>query len=92
MDNTNNLVGKFGTRDELREYLKQQGYPLSKGSLDQLCMPARNEGPEVKGYWGRRPLYDFAVGLAWAKARLQHKPHSIHPPSKRDQEPDPAHA
>jgi hypothetical protein len=58
------------TREELREYINSQGIPLGASTLDKLCMPSRNEGPEVEAWWGDRPLYSPERGLEWARSRL----------------------
>jgi len=58
------------TREELRRYINDAGIPLGASTLDKLCMPSRNEGPEVEAWWGGRPLYNPERGLEWAKSRL----------------------
>jgi hypothetical protein len=58
------------TRDQLRKFLNDRGFPIGESSFDKICMPSRNEGPEVEAYWGRRPLYRPDRGLEWARARL----------------------
>jgi hypothetical protein len=60
-----------GTRAELAEYLTDEGYPTSKSTLDKLCMPSRDEGPPVLGFWGNRAIHDFDQGLAWAREKFQ---------------------
>jgi hypothetical protein len=66
-------------REQLRERLCELGYPLSQGTMNQLCAPSRNEGPPIDGYWGRRPLHRLSKAVVWARSRLQQKPHRIHP-------------
>jgi hypothetical protein len=56
------------TRDQLRKFLNDRGFPIGESSFDKICMPSRNEGPEVEAYWGRRPLYRPDRGLEWARA------------------------
>jgi hypothetical protein len=58
------------TREELRQYINSEGIPLGASTLDKLCMPSRNEGPEVECFWGNRPLYNPERGLQWARSRL----------------------
>jgi hypothetical protein len=58
------------TRDQLREFLNAEGFPLGESTFEKICMPSRNEGPEVEAYWGGRPLYSPERGLAWARSRL----------------------
>lgn len=58
------------TREELRQYINDNGIPLGSSTLDKLCMPSRNEGPEVECFWGNRPLYNPERGLEWARSRL----------------------
>jgi hypothetical protein len=74
-----NVRAKSGTREQLRQFLVSEGYPLTRGTFDQLCAPARGEGPPIEGYWGQRAIYDFTKGLAWARGRLRHKPYVLHP-------------
>jgi len=45
------------TREELRQYINDQGIPLGASTFDKLCMPSRDQGPEVEAWWGARPLY-----------------------------------
>jgi hypothetical protein len=72
---------KYLTRDETREYLRSFGFPIARGTFNQLCAPSRGEGPPVAAIWpggvGRhegRPLYDPVAALAWAEARLKPAP------------------
>jgi hypothetical protein len=58
------------TREQLRLFLCEQGFPLGKSTLDKLCSPAFNEGPPVAAWWGKRSLHNPEDGLAWAKSRL----------------------
>jgi hypothetical protein len=50
--------------------------------MNQLCAPARGEGPTPVGFWGRQAIYDFDQGLEWAEARLRQKPYALHPDHK----------
>jgi hypothetical protein len=70
---------EYVTREQLREHLVKLGYPITAGTLSQLCAPSRGEGPEIAGYWGQRPIYRLETGIAWARARLRHKPYRVHP-------------
>jgi hypothetical protein len=58
------------TRSELRVFLNAEGFPIGASTFDKLCMPSRNEGPEVEAWWGDRPLYAPERGLEWARRRL----------------------
>jgi hypothetical protein len=58
------------TREELRQYINDQGIPLGASTLDKLCMPSQYQGPEVAAWLGQRPLYDPERGLEWARSRL----------------------
>jgi len=58
------------TREELRQCINDQGIPLGASTLEKLCMPSRNEGPEVEAWLGQRPLYNPERGLEWARSRL----------------------
>jgi hypothetical protein len=71
---------RLATRDELRAIIKDAtGIEFSRGTLDQLCSPSRNEGPRVAGWLGRRPLYSVSEGIAWARARLRPVRYRVHP-------------
>jgi hypothetical protein len=65
---------QYLTRNELVELLRAHGFPITKSTLDKMCMQSRGGGPPVAGYWpgGRndRPLYDPVQGLTWAQGRL----------------------
>jgi hypothetical protein len=81
------LPDKFVTRGELLDIIKQvTGLTFTPGTMNQLCSPARGEGPEVEGYIGRRPFYSVKKGLAWAKQRLRHEPYRLHPSKEHSQE------
>ncbi|MCK1578579.1 hypothetical protein IVB03_03015 [Bradyrhizobium sp. 168] len=56
------------TREDLRQRLKEHGYPISASYFNKICLPSRNAGPPVAKLWGRRPLYDFDAALAWAES------------------------
>jgi hypothetical protein len=58
------------TRSQLRVFLNSEGFPLGASTFNKLCMPSRNEGPEVEAWWGGRPLYSPERGLEWARSRL----------------------
>ena len=62
-------IQQFVTRDELRQFLKENGFPFGKSTLDKLCAPACGQGPPIAALWGgkKRPLYDPQVGIEWAK-------------------------
>jgi hypothetical protein len=72
------------TRDELVKYLNDAGFPLTRGTMSQLCAPSRSEGPAPEGYWGRRPVYSLKNGLAWAQQRLRRAPYRIHPATEAE--------
>ena len=55
------------TRQQLAEALTQAGFPTSAATL--ATMATRGGGPEYQCY-GRKPLYQWGKGLAWAQARL----------------------
>ena len=77
---------EFVTRQELLRHIKEKlGVPVTDGTMAQMCMPSRNQGPPVAAYWGRRPIYNLEEGLAWARERLQPAPHRLHPHYGRKQ-------
>jgi hypothetical protein len=57
------------TRKALVACLREQGYPITLRTMAKLCMPSSDQGPPVAAWWGNRPLYEPAAGLAWAEAR-----------------------
>jgi hypothetical protein len=64
------------TREQLRQQLNERGYVISAGYFNYLCLPSRKMGPPIDRWWGARPLYDLAAGLAWAEGRCKpaHRP------------------
>jgi hypothetical protein len=81
MDNSS----EQGFRDDLREFLKEHGFNIAKGTLNKICAPdcdpalreRYNGGPPIAGLWpvarGRnkyRPIYNFAESLNWARSLL----------------------
>jgi hypothetical protein len=58
------------TRAQIGAHIRAHGFPISDSTMDKLCAPATDAGPPVAGWWGRRPLYDPDVALAWAEARI----------------------
>jgi hypothetical protein len=82
MDATDRLV----LREELRKAIKDDtGLDIPRGTMDQWCSPSRGEGPPVKGYLGRRPLYSVKEGIAWALSRVRPEPYRRHPNRPPDQ-------
>ena len=66
-------LGRYLTRRELAEYLTEQGFPISRSTLDKLAMPSRGHdgSPPAAGFGGNRALYDPDKALAWAKSRFR---------------------
>jgi hypothetical protein len=58
------------TRRQLVQFLRDNDFPISNGTLDQLCAPACGGGPPLAGVWGGRGFYDPAQALAWARRRF----------------------
>jgi hypothetical protein len=61
----------FFTRDQLLEQLNTRGYPIKASYFGKMCLPSRSAGPPVAKWFGRRPLYTLADGLAWAESRCR---------------------
>jgi len=59
------------TRAEVAAFLTDQGFPISRSTLDKLCMTSRSEGPPPQGVWGHRHLYNPQDVLRWAKSRFR---------------------
>jgi hypothetical protein len=59
------------TREQLRQRLNSQGYPISASYFSKICLPSVNAGPPVAKLWGKRPLYDLEAALAWAESRCR---------------------
>ncbi len=55
------------TRDALAVALTAAGYPVSAATL--ATKATRGGGPEYR-LFGRKPLYRWGAGLAWANSRL----------------------
>jgi hypothetical protein len=58
------------TRQELVEYLRSNGYPISFSTLNRLCAPSCGAGPPMAGTWGGRAFYDAVRALKWAHSRF----------------------
>jgi len=58
------------TRRELVQFFRDNEFPISSGTLDQLCAPSRGEGPPLAGVWGGKGFYDPVRALAWAHSRF----------------------
>ena len=56
------------TREDLRQRLKEHGFPISASYFNKICLPSRNAGPPVAKVWGRRPLYYLGPALEWAES------------------------
>jgi hypothetical protein len=70
-------------REQLPEIIERAtGIRIRMGTLNQLCAPARNEGPEVEGWLGHRPLYSARKAIEWAKNRIRPAPYRVHPPAR----------
>ncbi len=54
----------------LAQFLTERGFPISKSMLSKLGAPSIAQGPEVEGYWNKRPAFRPSCALAWAKARM----------------------
>jgi hypothetical protein len=59
------------TREQLRQRLNAQGYPISASYFSKICLPSVSAGPPVAKLWGKRPLYDLDAALAWAESRCR---------------------
>jgi hypothetical protein len=55
----------------LAEYLRGQGFPISKSTVSKWCSPAMKTGPPIEGFWGRLPAFKPSSVIAWAKARMR---------------------
>jgi hypothetical protein len=61
------------TRQEATEYIDRDlGRPIKFSTMQKLC--ALREGPPVREYWGRRPLYSREDLKAWVEARAKKAP------------------
>src|SRR5215510_10193613 len=72
----------FLTQREIAKFVREAtGIPIGDSTVVKLCSPAIGGGPQPSIYFGRRPLYDRAEVLRWAKARLSTEPRpTAHPP------------
>jgi hypothetical protein len=64
-------IKRYLTRRELAQFLNEQGFPISKSTLDKLAMPSCGEGPPATGFWANRAFYEPRKALAWAKSRFR---------------------
>jgi hypothetical protein len=63
----------------LAQFLTDHGFPISTSLLSKVCSPAISEGPEIEGYWNKRPAFRPSRALAWARGRM--KPYRATPES-----------
>lgn len=61
----------FLTREQLRVHLGAIGYQVAATYFHKICLPSVNAGPPVAKWFGRRPLYTLADGIAWAESRCR---------------------
>jgi hypothetical protein len=61
----------YMTRRQLAHFLSENGFPISKSTLDKLCMTSCGEGPPAEGYWSNKALYSPDKALIWAKRRFR---------------------
>jgi hypothetical protein len=50
------------------------GIPIGVSTVKKLCAPSIGDGPRPAAWFGKRPLYERAEVLRWAKARLTATP------------------
>jgi hypothetical protein len=62
---------RFMTRDQVREFLVANGYPIKASYFSKICLPSVNAGPPVAKQWGKRPLYEASAALHWAESRCR---------------------
>jgi hypothetical protein len=65
------------TREQLRQRLNAAGYPITASYFAKVCLPSVGGGPPVARQWGKRPLYEWDAGLAWAEARCRPVPQMV---------------
>jgi hypothetical protein len=66
--NDETLIVGYGA---LAQFLTERGYPVSKSLLSKLCSPAISQGPEIEGYWHRKPAFRRSNAITWAQARMR---------------------
>lgn len=71
MDQIEKGTAPLLTREQLRRRLNERGYVISASYFNKICLPSVNKGPPPVKLWGKRPLYDLEVGLAWAERRCE---------------------
>lgn len=60
-------IEKFVDRASVSAFLRDQGLPVSKKTLDRMAV--NGGGPPFR-YFGRKPLYRLSEALAWAESRM----------------------
>jgi hypothetical protein len=68
-DQIDKRIAPLLTREQLRCRLNERGYVISASYFNKICLPSVNKGPPPVKQWGKRPLYDLEIGLAWAERR-----------------------
>jgi hypothetical protein len=60
------LIAGYGP---LAKFLTGKGYPITQSTLEKLCSPGINKGPERLGRWGKQGMFSPSQSLEWARAR-----------------------
>ena len=63
----------------MAEFASEDGVPTSHSTMQKVCSPAINTGPELIGYYGQRPASTKGAIRRWNKSRLSPN----RPPSNR---------
>ena len=74
---------------EIAPFIRRMtGIPIGDSTIPKVCAPSVNDGPPVAAWLGRRPLYERAAVIRWAKERLSPAPrpsaHNLPPEPKRE--------
>jgi hypothetical protein len=57
--------------DGIGQLLRVNGYPYTDRTLENLCSPLIDEGPQPVSRWGREWMYSEEGALEWARERAR---------------------
>jgi hypothetical protein len=61
-----------GTLKQLGVFLREEcGIPISDSTLQKRTAPSCDSGPPVAYWFGKKRIFDFEEGKAWAEAELR---------------------
>ena len=67
LDDDDVLIGNRA----MAEFSTEEGFPTSTSSMQKYTSPAINTGPQIIGYFNRKPTSTKGLVRAWNRARIR---------------------